>query len=125
LARLAIDKDFLDDYSKLPKAVQSSVKTAIDKFAEHVYSGLHLEKLNHSKDDRIRTIRIDQFWRGVVLAPASIVQASRGPVTDCVGIRFLASCPFPFGAVGAHVAGGVRCHRLRPRRGGPPSVSLW
>lgn len=38
MARLAIDKDFLDDYSKLPKQVQSSVKTAIDKFAEHVMS---------------------------------------------------------------------------------------
>ncbi len=69
MARLAIDRDFLDDYSKLPKPVQSSVKTAIDKFAEHVYAGLHLEKLNHCRDDRIRTIRIDQFWRGVVLAP--------------------------------------------------------
>jgi superfamily I DNA/RNA helicase len=69
VARLAIDKDFLDDYSKLPKAVQTNVKTAIDKFGEHVHAGLHLEKLNHSKDDRIRTIRIDQFWRGVVLAP--------------------------------------------------------
>jgi superfamily I DNA/RNA helicase len=69
VARLAIDKDFLDDYSKLPKPVQSSVKMAIDKFAEHVHAGLHLEKLARSKDDRIRTIRIDQFWRGVVLAP--------------------------------------------------------
>jgi len=67
--RLAIDKDFLDDYSKLPKPVQGSVKTAIERFAEHVYAGLHLEKLNHCRDDRIRTIRIDQFWRGVVLAP--------------------------------------------------------
>jgi superfamily I DNA/RNA helicase len=69
LARLAVDKDFLDDYSKLPKQVQSSVKAAIDKFAEHVHAGLHLEKLAHCKDDRIRTIRVDQFWRGVVLAP--------------------------------------------------------
>jgi nitroreductase len=69
VARLAIDKDFLDDYSKLPKPVQSSVKSAIDKFAEHLHAGLHLEKLTRCKDDRIRTIRIDQFWRGVVLAP--------------------------------------------------------
>jgi superfamily I DNA/RNA helicase len=69
VARLAIDKDFLDDYSKLPKPVQNSVKTAIDKFAEHVHAGLHLEKLTRCKDDRIRTIRVDQFWRGVVLAP--------------------------------------------------------
>jgi superfamily I DNA/RNA helicase len=69
VARLAIDKDFLDDYSKLPKSVQTSVKMAIDKFAEHVHAGLHLEKLARCKDDRIRTIRVDQFWRGVVLAP--------------------------------------------------------
>src|SRR5215831_18577456 len=41
------------------------------KFAEHTYAGVHLEKLQHSKDDRIRTIRIDSFWRGVVLAPES------------------------------------------------------
>lgn len=60
MARLAIDKDFLDDYSKLPKPVQNSVKTAIDKFAEHVHARLHLEKINRCKDDRIRTIRIDQ-----------------------------------------------------------------
>ncbi|XRQ13780.1 UvrD-helicase domain-containing protein, partial [Actinomadura welshii] len=33
------------------------------------HAGLHLEKLNNAKDPRIRTIRIDQFWRGVVLAP--------------------------------------------------------
>ena len=65
MARLAIDRDFLDDYSKLPKPVQGGVKIAIDKFAEHVHAGLHLEKLNRCKDDRIRTIRIDQIWRGV------------------------------------------------------------
>ena len=69
MARLAIDKDFLDDYSKLEKTVQAAVKAAIDKFAAHTHAGLHLEKINHCKDDRIRTIRIDQSWRGVVLAP--------------------------------------------------------
>ena len=51
--------------------MQSAVKDAIDKFAEHTYAGLHLENLQKAKDDRIRTIRIDQFWRGVVLAPES------------------------------------------------------
>jgi hypothetical protein len=69
VARLAIDKDFLDGYSKLHKPVQNSVKMAIDKFAEHVHARLQLEKLNRCMDDRIRTIRVDQFGRGVVLAP--------------------------------------------------------
>lgn len=60
MARLAIDVDFMDDFSKLPKPVQASVKTAIEKFAEHIYAGIHLEKVQQSKDDRIRTIRIDR-----------------------------------------------------------------
>ena len=69
MARLAIAKGFLAEYAKLEKSVQSSVESAIGKFAEHTYAGLHLEKLQHSRDDRIRTIRVDSFWRGVVLAP--------------------------------------------------------
>jgi hypothetical protein len=71
LPRLAIDKDFLGDFSKLQKSVQNAVLAAFDKFEGPAYAGLHLEKLQKAKDDRIRTIRIDQFWRGVVLAPAS------------------------------------------------------
>ena len=69
MARLAIAKGFLAEYAKLEKSVQSSVEAAISKFAEHTYAGMHLEKLQHSRDDRIRTIRVDSFWRGIVLAP--------------------------------------------------------
>jgi hypothetical protein len=32
-------------------------RLAIDKFAEATHAGLHLEKIQKSKDDRIRTIR--------------------------------------------------------------------
>jgi superfamily I DNA/RNA helicase len=69
VARLAIAKGFLAEYAKLDKGVQSAVEAAMAKFAEHTHAGLHLEKLQHSRDDRIRTIRVDSFWRGVVLAP--------------------------------------------------------
>lgn len=69
MARLFLSKDFLPDYAGLDKPVQSAVEAAIAKFAEHTFAGLHLEKLRNPRDDRIRTIRIDQFWRGVVLAP--------------------------------------------------------
>jgi superfamily I DNA/RNA helicase len=71
MPRLAIAKGFLAEYSRLEKSVQISVETAIDKFAAHTHAGLHLEKLHNSCDDRIRTIRVDNFWRGVVLAPAA------------------------------------------------------
>jgi superfamily I DNA/RNA helicase len=71
LPRLAIDKGFLGDFSRLEKSVQNSVLATFDRFGEHTYAGLHLEKLQRAKDDDIRTIRIDHFWRGVVLAPDS------------------------------------------------------
>jgi hypothetical protein len=67
--RLGIAKDFLADYATLQKPVRKAVDGAIEKFAAHTYAGLHLEKLANAKDPRIRTIRITQFYRGVVLAP--------------------------------------------------------
>jgi hypothetical protein len=69
--RLAIAKNFLGEYAKLEKSVQNAVESAIGKFEAHTYAGLHLEKIHNSRDDRIRTIRVDAFWRGVVLAPDS------------------------------------------------------
>lgn len=69
MPRLGIAKDFLADYAKLQKPVQKAVNATIDKFAEHTHAGLHLEKLANAKDPRIRTIRVTDFYRGVVLAP--------------------------------------------------------
>jgi superfamily I DNA/RNA helicase len=69
--QLAIAKEFLAEYAGLEKPVQRAVREAIAKFADHTHAGLHLEKLRSAKDSRIRTIRIDRFWRGVVLAPES------------------------------------------------------
>jgi superfamily I DNA/RNA helicase len=71
VARLAIAKDFLAEYSKLEKAVQRAVTAAIGKFSDQTYAGTHLEKIRDSVDERIRTIRVDGYWRGVVLAPES------------------------------------------------------
>jgi superfamily I DNA/RNA helicase len=69
MPRLVLAKDFLADYAKLQPPVRKAVDETIGKFAEHTHAGLHLEKLAHAKDPRIRTIRITQFYRGVVLAP--------------------------------------------------------
>jgi len=68
MPRLAIAKNFLGEYAKLEKSVQNAVESAIGKFEAHTHAGLHLEKLRNSRDGRIRTIRVDAFWRGVVLA---------------------------------------------------------
>ncbi|HEY1670228.1 MAG TPA: UvrD-helicase domain-containing protein [Trebonia sp.] len=42
---------------------------AIAKFAKHPHPGSHLEKPQRSWDDRIRTLEVDNRWRGIVLAP--------------------------------------------------------
>lgn len=68
---LAIDRDFLREYTKLDKPVQDRVTEAFAKFEQAAHAGQHLEKVANARDDRFRTIRITQFWRGVVLAPES------------------------------------------------------
>ena len=69
MARLAIGKGFLTEYGRLDKDVQGAVDAAIAKFAKHPHPGSHLEKPQRSWDDRIRTLEVDNRWRGIVLAP--------------------------------------------------------
>jgi superfamily I DNA/RNA helicase len=68
MPELAIDREFLPAYARLQRPVQHAVLAAIDKFAAHTHAGLHLEKLAGARDPNIRTIRIDRFYRGVVLS---------------------------------------------------------
>ena len=67
MATLVFAKDFLDDFAKLEPPVRQKVRELPDKFEDAVHTGVHLEKLTGAKDDRIRTVRVDQFWRGVVV----------------------------------------------------------
>ncbi|MBL7499508.1 DEAD/DEAH box helicase [Frankia sp. CNm7] len=69
MARLGIDRDFLLDFARLDKPVREKVTDTFAKFERATHAGVHLEKIVNARDDRLRTIRIDQFWRGVVLAP--------------------------------------------------------
>lgn len=68
MAELAIGREFLPAYARLQPGVRRAVDAAIRKFAEHTHAGLHLEKLTGARDPNIRTIRIDRFYWGVVLA---------------------------------------------------------
>lgn len=68
---LGIDREFLQTYSKLQPPVQRRVTEVFEKFGEATHAGVHLERIANVRDDRLRSIRIDQFWRGIVLAPES------------------------------------------------------
>ncbi|MCC0574190.1 UvrD-helicase domain-containing protein [Streptomyces californicus] len=67
MARLGIHRDFLMEFAGLEKHVQKRVFEVFEKFAAATHAGLHLEKLTHQRDPRLRTIRITDFWRGVIL----------------------------------------------------------
>ncbi|MEU6624818.1 UvrD-helicase domain-containing protein [Streptomyces litmocidini] len=75
MPRLAFAQSFWDGYDMLEKPVRAGVRKAMGKFqalsaAElNADKGLHLESVVNARDTRMRTIRITDFWRGVVLAP--------------------------------------------------------
>lgn len=68
---LAIDKGFLKDLVNLEKPVRNRVSEVFDEFDSATHTGLHLEKIANARNSRFRSIRIDQSWRGIVLAPDS------------------------------------------------------
>jgi len=68
---LAIDKGFLGDLAKLEKPVVKRVTEVFDEFDAATHTGLHLEKIVNARNPRFRSIRIDQAWRGIVLAPVN------------------------------------------------------
>lgn len=69
MPKLGIDQEFLHDLVDLDRPVQEKVVHAVAKFEQATHAGIHLEKIANVRDNRLKSIRIDRFWRGVVLAP--------------------------------------------------------
>lgn len=69
MPRLGIDRDFLWEFGRLDRHVQDKVAGVFGEFESATHTGLHLEKINGTRDSRLRSIRIDRSWRGIVLAP--------------------------------------------------------
>ncbi|GHG95230.1 UvrD-helicase domain-containing protein [Streptomyces rubradiris] len=75
MPQLAFASSFWESYDVLEKPVRAGVRKAMQKFQQltvpelHADKGLHLESVENARDPRMRTIRINDFWRGVVLAP--------------------------------------------------------
>lgn len=75
MPQLAFANSFWENYDLLEKPVRAGVRKAMAKFQQltiaelHADKGLHLESVDKARDPRMRTIRVTDFWRGVVLAP--------------------------------------------------------
>ncbi len=70
MARIALSKEFISEFHKLSSDVQKKVGAALDKFdSDSGAAGLNLESYKSAADPRARTIRIDKFWRAILVAP--------------------------------------------------------
>lgn len=69
MPRLGIDREFLAEFGRLEKPLQERISEVFGKFGAATHTGIHLEKIRDARNPRYRSIRIDQFHRGIVLAP--------------------------------------------------------
>ena len=68
--KMAMSSDFLDAFARLPRAQQRGVRSLVAKFnADPAASGLNYEKIHAARDPAMRSLRIDQGYRAIVLKP--------------------------------------------------------
>jgi hypothetical protein len=67
---VALGSEFLDAYARIPRAQQRKVREFTEKFkANPKGPGINYEKIHDARDDKVRTVRIDQKYRAIVLHP--------------------------------------------------------
>jgi hypothetical protein len=68
--KVALSQDFLGNMAKLPSGVQGKIlKWAIRFQSDPTSSGINYEKIKTARDQNLRSVRIDQDWRGIVFKP--------------------------------------------------------
>lgn len=68
--KVAISSDFLKSFSLLPQSQQKKVREFVEKFRTNPASpGINYEKIHEAGDPNLRSVRIDQAYRGIVLKP--------------------------------------------------------
>lgn len=70
--RVAIFDEFLDSFARIPKAQQKKVGRFLRKFRQDPTSAsINYESISSFADPNLRTVRIDQAYRAIVLRPES------------------------------------------------------
>ncbi len=68
--KMAMSSDFLDAFARLPRPQQRGVRTLISRFnADSTASSLNYEPIHAARDPAMRSLRIDQGYRAIVLKP--------------------------------------------------------
>ncbi|HRH76700.1 MAG TPA: AAA family ATPase, partial [Cellvibrionaceae bacterium] len=70
--KVALAQEFLANLAKLPSAIQNKIlKWAIKFQADPKSSGINYENINAARDSNMKSVRIDQDWRGIVFKPST------------------------------------------------------
>lgn len=68
--KIAISDDFLRAFAAIPQSRQHALVQFITKFRHNPRAtGINYEKIRDAADDAMRSVRIDQNYRGIVLKP--------------------------------------------------------
>ena len=66
-ARVAVSSDFLGAFAELPPAIQSKVSRFLALFQrDPTGPGINYERINVARNLNMRSVRIDDAWRGIV-----------------------------------------------------------
>src|ERR1700675_2054060 len=70
MVTVAIASEFLDAFARIPRAQHRKMREFTEKIKANPKSpGINYEKIHDVRDDKVRTVRIDQKYRAVVLHP--------------------------------------------------------
>lgn len=65
---LALGRDFLNSFSALPRVTQGKVRNFIERFRANPKSAaIHYEHVSEFRDKKLRSVRIDHAYRGILL----------------------------------------------------------
>lgn len=67
---IAVSADFFTAFAQIPKRQQTKVLEFVNKFrTDPRSSGINYEKINVARDKNLRSVRIDNTYRGIVMKP--------------------------------------------------------
>ena len=68
--KVAISSEFMNAFASIPKKMQGKVLEFITKFRNNpMASSINYEKIIEFKDPTLRSVRIDQNYRGIIKKP--------------------------------------------------------
>jgi superfamily I DNA/RNA helicase/mRNA-degrading endonuclease RelE of RelBE toxin-antitoxin system len=68
--KVAVSDQFLEAFSQVPRNKQKKVRRFMTKFRQNPrLPGINYEKIEGARDPKLRSVRIDQSYRGIVMAP--------------------------------------------------------